>query len=862
MPQDGTRGRPWQRANRMIQVTERFTFNDGRITVDPRAHRVWTPDGPVRLSSRALDILLALVEHRDRLVSKQELLELVWPDRVVEDNNLQVHVSSLRKLLGANAIVTVSGRGYRLALEPDVPVASSVGQRAALPRASHASSNLIGRDAILTEVLNLLGDADVHLVALTGTGGVGKSRLALEAVGRHAAATGQTATTVWLAPLADPVLLPGAIADSFGLQSPPEGVTNSQLADWLCDVRGVLLLDNVEHLADAVAELVATLLAKCDALTIMTTGRTVLGLPVERVVDVRPLDAPVHGADLEEISRAPAVSLLSLRAREAGCDLTDRPDELRAAAAICRKLGGLPLALELAAARLRLMSAAELLKRLEPSLPLLTNAATAGPGNRRTLGDTIDWSYRLLQPVERRLLRHLSVFAGGSTFEDLEAVALPGQRRNLLAEHVAGLLDHNLLQRSSGISGPEPRFIMLETIREFAAARLEKAREADRIRPRHAAHFLALAEQAEPHLRSGSRLQWLERLRAERHNLHAAFTWFAYERRDTDSALRLVAALIWFWNFDLRLAEGRDLLRRALELPETQQNPSVRAAALSGSARLAAYCGDLGEAEALATAAVAICRKQCDARSLGYALINHGLAAMPLGADGQALERLNEAARCLNNADDPWGLALAITLIGVAWVYRDSEAPDPQARRLLTEGRARFRALDDRWGLSLSSAYLGTLALRAGETGAAREFAHEMLADARELGDQYRIARTLHQLAEIEFAESRVERALPLLRKSLALNIAQQRRGDAAQQLKRLARAEFERGRPDCAIRLFAAAATEGAGGRTLPGSDPRIEEQILARLRSDLGTTRFEALWALGCGLSLSDALALSSRD
>jgi predicted ATPase len=844
----------------MTDGADRISFRSGRVVVEPRARRVTTPAGRVRISGRAFELLVALIERRDRLTSKQELMDLLWPGLVVEENNLQVHVWSLRKLLGADAIVTVSGRGYRLVLDPDPSVPTAVvapGYRPGDVEEIYGGP-LVGRDDLVGHALALLALPQSRLLTLTGPGGVGKTRFAVELLARLATASGRPVTQVWLATVAAAPMLPAALADSLGMQHPAGGVTVPQLVEWLREHDRLLLLDNVEHLAMPVAEMVTALLDACPRLTVIATGRVALRLPLERELQVPPLAAPVEDASPDDIVSAPAAALFLQRAREIGRDPAARADELRAAAAICRRLDGLPLALELAAARLRLMSASELLRRLEKVLPMLAGGSTGRYAHQRTLEATIDWSYQLLVPGERVLFRQLSVFAGGAALVDFEAVVSSDDAGTSLMDRASSLLDQSLLRRDDTADDGEPRLVMLETIREFAAARLAEAGEDQPLRQRHARHFLQLAEQAEPHLRSGDRLPWLRRLRAERNNLRAAFDWFTDGIHDVGAALRMAGALTWFWNFDQRLAEGREFLRRALALPEGDAHAAARAAAMSGAARLAAYSGDLREAEAMAAEAVAGFSALGDAQGLGYAMIHHGLAAMPLGADGPALERLEEAAHCLRTTEDSWGLALTITLIGVAWTYRDPDSTGARAHAPLAEGRARFRALGDRWGMSLSSAYLGTLALRAGETAAAREFAQEMLEDARELGDQYRIARTLHQLAEIALAEGDVALALPLLRESVALNVAQQRRGDAAQQLRRIAGLYVEQDRPERALRLLAAAAAQGDEGRTLPAADPALELQTRARLRAAVGDARYEALWALGSGLSLAGALTL----
>lgn len=833
-----------------------LSFRTGEVRVDLRTRTLVIGGRPSRLGGRAFDVLHALIERQERVVSKQELLDLVWPGLIVEENTLQVHVMSLRKLLGADAIATVSGRGYRFTLVAD-PRPDGVQSRSAVAttptQARFQTTGLIGRDALVESICALLRRPEVRLVTLTGAGGSGKTRVGLHVAAEVSEAFHDGAYTVMLAPLRDPALVASAIATVLNIQEvgsqPPADVVVGRLRD-----REVLLaLDNFEHLLPA-SPLVARLLSSCPRLKIMITSRSPLKLPGEHDVAVPPLALPSRHAAASEVPNAPAVQLLRERALAAGLVVGSSAGELSVVAEICRTLDGLPLALELAAARLRMLTPQALLKRLGTRMQLLESAADHVPARQRSLRATLDWSHDLLPVPERRLFRRLAVFVGGWGLDAAEAVTNPGDLTDSVLNLLTALVDHSLAQRTEDVDG-EPRFTMLETVREYAQDQLAASGEAASIRQRHAEHFVVLAESAEPVLTGAQRRPWMVRLQADYQDLRAALVWLVHDRRDADAGLRLAAALPWTWYFAGQYNEGLAWLRSALALPGAESNLIARARALSGAARLATFVGEMPQALAMADQSVALWRGTGDLRGLAFALFHAGVPAMFIRGREQAIGLFEESLGCFRDAGDAWGVALATTYKGVVLAF--APGLEREAQPVLAEGRARFVALGDDWGASTAPGYLAAIAMRAGKFDLAREIVEELLQQLIELGDTFRIARCLNQLAEILLAQGRLAEASGHLRRSLAMNREQNRLGDAVQQLRLMARIQCLLDRPDRGVRLFAIALRADAPKSTLPPDDPGLSQAALEAARVALGEERFEAEWALGVVMSVDQALA-----
>ena len=840
------------------------TFRSGRIRVEAQTRSVLVDGQPAKLSGRAFDLLEALMVRRDRVVSKQELLDVVWPGLIVEENNLQVHVMNLRKALGADAIVTVSGRGYQFALVQDEVAVGAAAVQAEIEEGMRASPAgrrdrgvLIGREKIIAAACSRLLSAEVRLLTLSGMGGVGKTRVGLHVAATLAPEFHDGSYTVMLAPVRDPAHVAATIASGLNVREVAGRSLVDELIAWLVPRSVLLVLDNFEHVL-VVAPLVAQLLEACSKLKVLVTSRIALKLSCEHQMAVPPLPCPAAREDRSAALTFPAVQLFLERARDIGFGLADSVQELDAAVEVCRRLDGLPLAIELAAARLRVLSARELSQRLVDRLALLKSHESTGPDRQKTLRSALAWSHELLPADGQALFRRLSVFVGGWSLAAVEAVGHDDELGQSVIDILATLLDHSLIQRTEDLGG-ESRFAMLETVREFASELLRQSGEEAAVRTRHAEYYTRLAEAIEPRLMNGGRAPWIARLKAEYPNLRSALSWSVVEQSQPTLANRLTACLPWMWYFTAQFKEGRAWIRSTLSLAGNADSAAT-AKLLSGDARLAMYSGAVREGIDLSQRAVGHFRATGDRSGLALALVHHGTAAAMAREFRRAFAALEEATALYRELGDEWGTAFADTYLGSGLAF--SESDDARAEAIISEGRARFRALGDDWGLTTSSHYLGSIALRRGDFTTARELTNEMLTNARELGDNYRISRNLHQLAEIDFAAGSPDQASRQLRASIAMTHEQGRGGDLALQLRLLARIEAARQRPHGATRLYGAASRITSAGVTMPPDTPQANEAALASLKLVLGDRVFQEEWTVGATMSLDRMVEETAQD
>jgi len=844
---------------------DRIELDGGRAWVDPAARQLQVGGAPAKLGGRAFDLLLALIEHCDRVVPKQELMDLVWPGLVVEENNLQVHVLALRRLLGAQAITTVAGRGYRFALPvalragPVVPAASSApaALAATAGAAADPSEALIGRAALLAAVCDCLGSESTRLVTLTGPGGAGKTRLALRATALLAPALADGAYGVMLAPVRDATHLMAAVAAALGVQEGGAESVASLVLSYLRSREVLLMLDNLEHLPEAAVH-VSALLEAAPRLKVLATSRILLHLAAEQEIKVPPLALPASDTP-SEVSASPAVQLFAERAAAIGRPLREGTVDWEAAARICRRLDGLPLALELAAARLRVLTPVALAARLQHSLPLLRGGAADAPQRQQTLRDTIAWSHALLDAPARRLLRRLGLFAGGWSLDGAEALDEAdsrADREDSTVDRLERLLDHNLVQRLDDLED-KPRYGMLETIREFALEQLALAGETEAMRQRHALHFLALAREGERGLTSAGRMPWLNLLRADINNLRQALHWWLRERPEAPAALALAGAMTWLWYFEGAYREGLGELAAALALPGAEACKAERAATLSGAARLSSFTGDMARGHECARQSIELWRGLGDARGLGFALLHDGVPTLFVEGRAPALAVLREAEDSFQAAADAWGVAVATVYQGV--VLAALPGAEEAAAPLLAAGLERCLALGDEWAASTCSGYMGVLAMRRGDLADARHKFERILASARETGDRFRIGRSTHFLGELELAEQRHPEATALLVEALALVIEQGRHGDVPFMLRATGRALAGLGRHADAVRLLALGSRPATVKASLPPDDPQLVQGAVDSCRGALGEAAFDELWAQGQRLMADEALAIA---
>jgi predicted ATPase len=640
-----------------------------------------------------------------------------------------------------------------------------------LPR---PASSFIGRDREVQDIVELIRERDARLVTLTGPGGSGKTRLAIEAaaqlVGDHMAGT----FWVELVTVRDPALVLDQIAETLGAQDGP--------AEHIGEREMLLVLDNLEQVIDA-APALADLVEACPNLVVLTTSRERLRVRGEVEVEVQPLAEP-DGAELF-VARS---------------GLPEADDAVRE---LCRALDEMPLAIELSAARAKVLPVAEIVERLSQRLDLFTGGRDADP-RQRTLRSTIEWSYDLLDPDEQRLFVRLAVFAGGATLEAAERIA------DAELDRLQSLVEKSLVRRT------DDRFWMYETIREFAIERLENSGEADGLRDRYAGYFLGLAEEAEPHLIRESLLRlgpWHERIESELDNLRASLDRFEADR-DGERAARMVGALAWFWEQRGGFAEGRRRTEAALVL---EDRPTAgRASALSGAALLAGLTGDTGT----------------------------------------ALARAEEAISLHRELGEPWRIADAVHALG----YAKAEAGDMLGARDLFEECIRlFRAAGDEDYAMWVTRSLGWTYHDTGDLERARAIHEENLRHARELGNVGVEATTLAVLGMLLIDEGHPDDALPLLAAAYRLHEDLGESLEVATDLSRFAAALAGKGEPEAAAELssLSDALREELGAR-VPWVE-RLAERTIADVREALDPVTFERAWERGRRLTPDDAVALA---
>jgi non-specific serine/threonine protein kinase len=699
-----------------------------------------------------------------------------------------------------------------------------------------------------------------RVVTLHGPAGAGKTRLSLQVAAVQAARFPDSGYFADLAGLHEPELVSGAVASAAGVRERPGQEALPALTGSLRSRRALLILDNCEHLLAACGEVAAALTQSCPEVAILATSREPLGLPSETVFPVPPMGVPPADTDSQETLRAfDATRLFLARAERAVPGLAVPPADARAVARLCASLDGLPLAIELAASRLKVLSVAEIDERLADRFRLLRRVPAAGvPERQRTLRAAIDWSYELLDEPERRLFRRLSVFAGGFGPDAVEAVcAGDGLGEEEMLDLIAGLVDKSLVVRGEQAGRAQHR--LLDSIRDFALERCAEHDDLDRLRSRHFHHFLAFATRADEELRGPGQAEWLVRLQAAEDNLRAAVRW-GLSAGDPTSALDLVWLLHQYWWWVGNFSETRkwfdEATARVADAP-----PSVnRARALTRWAETVEYLGDYATARSLCEQALAVARTIDDPVRIGSALIGLGSIAMTKGDLVQARllaeDSLVEYRKAGDRERARWSLE-AIALLALA------EGDLAQAAKLLEQSLNEARDLGNEAGVAQASVYLARVAHARGDLVGARSLCEEGLGLARRLRERMVEGDGLVVLTELELDLGKTDRALRAARAALRVqNEAGRQRGMlAALEISAAVAAAAERA--PTAVRMYGAAAAirERFGTPALPPASVRHQTQR-DRVLATLGEQRFAVEWGRGRALSWDEAAALALGD
>jgi predicted ATPase len=743
---------------------------------------------------------------------------------------------------------------------------TSTSQTRSSPSSNSPKSNLpsalttfIGREKERDDVIKQL--AKHRLVTLTGSGGVGKTRLSLNVGEQLLAEYPDGVWLVELAPILDPMLVPRTTALVIGLREETQGSVIDRLSGYLRDQHTLLLLDNCEHLLDACAQFADQLLRLCPRLKILATSREPLGIMGEAVYPVPSLELPTVQMLLEVIRDCESVRLFEERAQLAQINFSLTTDNASAVAKICTYLDGIPLAIELAAARMSTFSAEQIAGRLDESFSLLATGNRAALPRHQTLKSAIEWSYELLSRTEQTLFQRLSVFVNGWTLESAESVCSDA---SIKPEAVWGWLTQ-LINKSLVTTQEEHgkgRYRMLETVRQYAQEKLLASGAAETYYDAHLNYFLKLAEEAEPHLKGAEQVQWINRLEAELDNLRLALDRAMSIATNQEAALKLSSALWRFWQRSMRASEGRTYLARLLnQTPTGSAGESIAyARALTAAGALAYFQSDYESAQAFRQRALDLFRTLGDTNGVADSL--HGLGNIVLSQGNY------ESARSLYEES----LAIRQTLgqreplsgtLGNLGLIAYSVGDYLIAYSLIMESYTIFQEFGNTAGMAFTLNLLGNTARRQGDVQAARRYHEESIACCQQAGDQWGLANALNGLAEVALAEGDLSSAYSLCQEALHLHRESGAKEGIVYCLESMATIALIRKHSNRSVKLFsAAAALRNTIGLPLPPIDLIHYERNMAALHDQLDDIAFRRAWKEGMMMSLDQVIGYAFSE
>ena len=843
------------------------TYHFGQFTLDIARGCVLKGGKEIKIRPKVYETLKYLVENPGRLIGKQELIQAVWPDTFVTDDSLVQCAVELRRALedhNQEIVKTVPRRGYlfraQVAKYPfqanDVsatetvrlsgsgkPPARVVRKRHDLPR---PRTSLVGREQQVLQAAELLLQENVRLLSLTGPGGAGKTRLGIAVAEKVADRFTAGVQFVGLASITNPELVATALAEALDIQPVANRTLPQLIGDQLRDSGPFLLvLDNFEQVLPA-AKVVAETLEACPSLKILVTSRASLRVYGDQDFPVAPL-APNSAAEL-----------FAQRAAAVRPDFALTAENAPAIQEICSRLDGLPLAIELAAARSKVLAPSAMLERLRSRLQLLTGGALDLPERQQTLRNTIDWSHDLLNEAERKLFRRLSVFVGGCTMEAAEAVCDTNRDLGMdLFEGLSSLVDKNLVQRVDRPEG-ETRFAMLETIREYAWECLAESGDQGAVRRAHAAYCMVLAEEGNPELSGEERARWLAQCDGEIDNFRAALDWL-FETRDLDWGLRLCIGLFRFWDMREHLSEGRARLETILRLAGSR-HAKERGRVLHFLGALVTAQGDSPAAEHLLEQSLSLYEELGDQWGIAASLNALAIAQRDRGDYASAENNFERSLACWRLLPDRSAIARCLHNLANLVKVRGDYA---RARWALREATEIFEELGDRSGAAWSINQQGDISREQGDLASARALYQQALSAFREAGDRWGCARSLADLGHIDCTQGRHTAAQASYHEAMEIFAELGHRRGMARTLEGYACLALARGKAARALRLVAAAAHLRQSIRApLPQAEQRKLDQMLRPAWDALAGPQGSSAWAEGCAMDLEKAVRYSFEE